>query len=73
MNQFNRAPHLRTAVYRRFLCLMAAHYFDDSILLEMSMLALATKAQDQKVANAWGISFLEKLTANVLTASLPRA
>jgi len=35
VNQFNRLPHLKTAVLRRLLGLLVCHYFDDDILLEM--------------------------------------
>ena len=44
MNQFNRFPHLLTAIARRLLCILCAHYFDDCVHMDLAVLAAATKA-----------------------------
>ena len=60
VNQFNRVPHLLTAVQRRFLCVLCAHYFDDSIIMDLSTTAPATKAQCKRLTDFWGIKFSDK-------------
>ena len=59
VNQFNRLPHLKTAVLRRLLGLLACHYFDDELLLESRMCAGASKAISLRLSRLWGIRYGE--------------
>ena len=34
VNQFNRLPHLKTAVLRRILDMLVCHYFDDELAMD---------------------------------------
>ena len=54
VNQFNRAPQLFTAVARRVLGLVSAHYFDDSVLLEFLKLAPESKTMTVRLLGYFG-------------------
>jgi len=57
VNQFNRLPHLKTAVLRRLFGLLACHYFDDELLLEMAGNTRSSATMIKSVANLWGIRY----------------
>ena len=57
VNQFNRMPHLKTAVLRRLLGLMACHYFDDELLIDSTHCAGASKTLALRLAALLGIRY----------------
>ena len=57
VNQFNRLPHLKTAVLRRLLAMLACHYFDDELLLEAIQCAGSSKAMSLRLSAMWGIRY----------------
>ena len=57
VNQFNRLPHLQTAVKRRLLGLLVCHYFDDELLWETHCLATQSYRLSAKLPAAWGIIY----------------
>ena len=57
VNQFNRFPHLFTAILRRILLVLAAHFFDDCAHLDLASLAAATKAMVVRLADLFNVIF----------------
>ena len=57
VNQFNRLPHLQTAVKRRLFGLLVCHYFDDELLWEIHCLAAKSYGLCAKLSAAWGIIY----------------
>ena len=57
VNQFNRLPLLKTAVLRRLFGLLACHYFDDELLMEMAGHTRSSATVIKSVANLWGIRY----------------
>jgi hypothetical protein len=68
VNQFNRAPHLFTAVQRRILALLSAHYFDDSILLEFLPMAAQSKTMTIRLFGYFG-AILSHAKRQAMTAT----
>ena len=60
VNQFNRLPNLFTAVQRRVLCIVAGHYFDDNIHMDLSQWAATTKVQVNRLATIFRVVFFPK-------------
>ena len=57
VNQFNRLPHLQTAVKRRLLGLLVCHYFDDELLWEVRELAHRSYRLGARLSSLWGIIY----------------
>eukprot|EP00971_Amphidinium_carterae_P350273 6491465-Amphidinium_carterae.1 len=57
VNQFCRAPSLFTAIARRFMALLSAHYFDDNCLVDYLLTASDAKSMFHRLAEMFGIVF----------------
>ena len=60
VNQFNRLPHLKTAVLRRLLGILACHYFDDELVMDFGHIAAQTQALSHRLSEMWGIKYSPK-------------
>ena len=60
VNQFNRLPHLKTAVLRRLLGILACHYFDDELVMDFGHMAAQTQALSHRLSEMWGIKYSPK-------------
>jgi len=57
VNQFNRLPHLKTAVSRRLFGMLACHYFDDELFLDQLLHVRGSSTMIRALANLWGIKY----------------
>ena len=61
VNQFNRLPHLKSAVLRRTLAMLDGHYFDDELRVYFSSMTSLTQRLSHRLSTMWGIKYNEKI------------
>ena len=69
VNQFNRLPHLQTAVKRRLLGLLVCHYFDDELTWEVDRISKQSHRLGSRLSSLWGIIYSEDKRQHMSTST----